>query len=232
MKTLTFPNGQHAVAFTTSPTGARCLTTTRDVAPDPDHPSLPAADVLVALGIDAARLAWCAQVHGARILASTTGGGQGEADALVTDRPGIVLSIRTADCVPVFLVDPIRRTAGLAHAGWRGAVAGVVARTVAALAALYGSRPGDLWAGVGPAIGPRSYEVGTEVASAFDGTHVAPHGDRWHLDLPGAVAASLVGAGVGHVERSELCTVEANDRFFSHRHEKTPGRLYSLLWLT
>ncbi|MFM8321449.1 MAG: polyphenol oxidase family protein, partial [Chloroflexota bacterium] len=85
------------------------------------------------------------------------------ADAILTDRPGVTLFMRFADCVPVLLFDPRRRAVGLVHAGWQGTVSGVVGEAVAALQARYGSQPGDLLAGIGPSICQAHYEVGKEV---------------------------------------------------------------------
>lgn len=220
-------------AFERCPLGdrRRAITTTRDVGPDPEEPGRPEASFRAALGIDADALAWCGQVHGRRILALATGGPQGTGDALVTDRVGPVLAIRTADCLPVFLADEHHRAIGLVHAGWRGATAGIIGDTVRALEALYGIAPGDLWAGVGPAIGPDRYEVGEEVRDAFPPEHSTPSGDRWLLDLPGVARAALREAGVSDraIELSEQCTASQPDDYVSYRSERTDSRLFSLL---
>jgi YfiH family protein len=216
--------------FQRAPAGIHALTTTRDVACDSGAPAWPDARLLADLGLAAPALAWCAQIHGAEVLAVTTGGRQGEADALVTDRSGVVLSVRTADCVPVFLAEPRRGALGLVHAGWRGAAASIVTRTVEAMHALYAADPSEMWAGIGPAIGRAAYEVGGEVARAFPEEHLTPRGDRWLLDLPGAVETELARSGVVRIEPSHLCTFSQRDLFFSYRRDGTSGRLYSLLW--
>jgi len=209
----------------------RAITTTRDVGPDPSDPGRPDPGFRAALGLGEEAFAWCGQVHGRRILALATGGPQGRGDALVTDRASVVLVIRTADCLPVFLVDRHRRALGLVHAGWRGAAAGIIGDAVRALQTLYGVHPEDLWAGVGPAIGPDRYEVGREVRDAFAPEHARPHRDRWLLDLPGVARSALVEAGVGPdaVELSGECTASQPDDYVSYRSEKTDSRLFSLL---
>jgi len=225
--------GARTFVFTRCPLAARdvALVTTRDVAADPARPNVPDPAFLRGIGLDAADLAISGQVHGRRILALSRAGSQGSADALITNRGGIVLSIRTADCVPVFFVDPKRRVLGLAHAGWRGTHLGIAGDTVRAMASLYGTDPGDLWVGLGPAIGPCCYEVDRDVHDAFEGRRLTPRGTKWMLDLPGALLDDLCASGVPavNVERSDECTMTRNDVYVSYRAERSGGRLFSLL---
>lgn len=223
--------GHHWFCFEEAPAAALAVSSTRDVLPDSAHRFAPDAAARAGIGIALDRIAWCRQVHGDGIVASTTPGEQGEGDALVTDRAGLVLSIRTADCLPVFLVDPIRRVSGLVHAGWRGVAAGIVPHTVDALVRLYGVRPGTLWAGIGPGICARHFEVGADVAALFSDAHVARGGAKPHVDLVGVVCEQLAGAGVRKVSRSNACTFEETDRYPSYRREQTDARLFSLLSL-
>ncbi len=169
------------------------------------------------------------QVHGARVGvvgSAHRGTVQPETDALVTAEVGVPLLMRFGDCAPVLFFDPVRRAIGIAHAGWRGVAAGSVPATVEALAGRLGCERADLWAGVGPTIGPCCYEVGPEVVDAVraacpDGAEVVRRVDgRVHLDLPAAVEAQLDAAGVGRVENSHLCTACRRDEFFSHRAER------------
>ncbi|MBN1178543.1 MAG: peptidoglycan editing factor PgeF [Anaerolineae bacterium] len=181
------------------------------------------------------------QIHSANVRlvgAEHVGSVQPDTDGLLTTTPGVAILFRFADCAPVLLFDPVHRAVGLVHAGWRGAANGVVAAAVAAFARHAGSRPADLWAGVGPAIGPCCYEVGPEVAEAV--TRACPVGSdvlrrqngTLHLDLPGAVRAQLVAAGVGQVELSGICTACRTDEWFSHRAEKgRTGRFGMLVML-
>jgi YfiH family protein len=159
----------------------------------------------------------------------------------VTDEPGTYLWLGFADCTPVLLYDPIQRAIGLAHAGWRGTVGHVVARTVEAMLREFGTRPADLLAGIGPAIGPCCYQVGPEVASAVrtafpdDPDLLTPDGsDRMRLNLPGANARLLTRLGVPaeQVELSDLCTACRTDLCFSHRAEAgRTGRLAAVIGL-
>ena len=161
-----------------------------------------------------------------------------ETDALTTATPGIALLLRFADCVPVLFYDPAHHVAALTHAGWRGVASEVVSATVAALTQQFGTRPRDLWAGVGPAIGVQHYEVGEDVVKAVQrtlspGVQVAEkQGQRWHLDLPGAVGAQLQALDVGHVALSGLHTAGHTDKWYSHRAEKgKTGRFGVLVML-
>ena len=167
------------------------------------------------------------QVHGADVVTVTqpwAAGQGGRADAMVTDRPEIALGIVTADCAPVLFVDSRRNIVGAAHAGWRGAVAGVLEATVAAMAAL-GAEPAAMAAAIGPCIAQASYEVGPDLRdavlarSAGDAVFFAPglRPDRWQFDLPGYCAARLRSAGVGHVNVTGYDTLAQEEQFFSHR---------------
>ncbi|MGE5675337.1 MAG: peptidoglycan editing factor PgeF [Mycobacterium leprae] len=150
-----------------------------------------------------------------------------DCDALITDQRRLALIVTAADCVPVFLYDPVRRCIGVAHAGWRGTVAGIAGRTVAAMAQQYGSRPQDIVAAVGPSIGPCCYEVGEQVAEPVRGFYGAkaaqllkPHGPgKYLLDLWEANRQDLLQAGVGRITVADSCTACLPDRLFSHRAE-------------
>ena len=187
-----------------------------------------------ALGIGRGDIVSPYQVHGTAV-ATVTDGDRGrvilQTDALITRSPNVPLMLRFADCVPLFLYDPVMRAVGLAHAGWRGTVAGVGRATVEAMAESFGSRPGDLVAGVGPAIGVCCYEVGEDVArevrEAFPQDHPpnevgllarGPSG-RWHLDLWAANRRQLEAAGVRQVEVAGTCTACHTEEWFSHRAE-------------
>jgi YfiH family protein len=149
-----------------------------------------------------------------------------ETDALLTKVPGVSLLMRFADCSSVFFFDPVRRVVGIAHAGWRGAAVGCVRATVRTMMEQFGCDPADVWAGIGPTIGPCCYEVGPEVVEAVQAA-CPPRADvvrytngRAHLDLPGAVHAQLQVAGVERIEDCGLCTACRVDEFFSHRAER------------
>lgn len=162
------------------------------------------------------------------------------ADALVTDRPGLLLGILTADCAPVLFADREAGVIGAAHAGWKGAIGGVTDATVAAMERL-GAERSRIVAAIGPCIAQPSYEVDEAfrqrflAAGAENGTHFASGAPgHWQFDLEGYVAARLAAAGIGAVERLGLDTYAAPQRFFSyrracHRGEAAYGRQIALI---
>lgn len=201
------------------------------------------AQAVEALGFPAASLATARQVHSSTVVALTAApsGSQGEADALVTNVRGLVLGILTADCAPILLADPEVGVIGAAHAGWKGAVGGIVKATVLAMVGL-GADPARIVAAIGPTISAANYEVGAEFAADLLAQHpqaasrfARPNGGREHFDLPGYVADQLRGAGVGRVLEMGICTYADPERYFSHRratHEgTTTGRQISLIAL-
>lgn len=162
-----------------------------------------------------------------------------KADALVTDRPGLLLAVVTADCAPVLLADRDAGVVGAAHAGWRGAHDGVIEEVVAAMEAL-GARRTAITAAVGPCIAQASYEVTDAFRDAFaEGKRrffVAGAPGHWQFDLPGFVAALLAESRVGQVEVLGHDTYSDPARFYSfrratHRGEQTYGRQLSLIGL-
>lgn len=165
-----------------------------------------------------------------------------EADALVTDRPGLALGILTADCAPVLLADRKAGVVAAAHAGWKGALAGITDSTLFAMEAL-GARREHIHAAIGPCIARASYEVDEAFVSRF--TDDDPENERFfsagkpghaQFDLEGYVAARLAAAGVGRVDALGLDTYADPDRFFSYRratHQREPdyGRQIAIIGL-
>jgi YfiH family protein len=178
-------------------------------------------------------LAFAIQVHGDRLVwvgGAAAAGDWAEADALATDADGIGLVVRTADCVPVLLADPVARLVAAVHSGWRGLLAGVVPGAVRRLRSRGAS---DLRAAVGPAICGECYEVGADLAArAAAAGHVtgigADGGPR--LDVPGSVRRQLAASGVPVVADSRECTAES-DRLFSWRARRDGGRQGGLISL-
>jgi polyphenol oxidase len=188
------------------------------------------------------------QVHGAGVRvvgAADRGSGAfalddviGDTDALVTSSPNVVLAILTADCVPIVLHDPVARVLACVHAGWRGTVAGVAQAAVAAMQAL-GSRPGDVIAGIGPAIAAARYQVGPDVCQGITqafgsaaATFIRPDSvpDRWRLDLWAANHLALRQAGVpaAQIQVTDIPTgpdAAGPGYFFSDRSARPCGRL-------
>lgn len=197
-------------------------------------------------------LASARPVHGARVVEVTSRSSKSpasgtrrwrsladEADAMMTDEPGLGLFWAFADCVPLILFDPAHRAVALVHAGWRGTAQAIAARAVRAMRARYGSRPADLLAGVAPAIGKCCYRVSHEVRACFDATPEArdtacferrgePEGDAAsrpvYLDLWESNRRQLLAAGLAsdHIELAGLCTGCRTDLFYSHRIESKP----------
>lgn len=171
------------------------------------------------------------QVHGARVVEPGGPGPAGEADAAVTTDPGLVLSVRVADCTPVALVTP--RGLALAHAGWRGTAAGIAPAALRVLLGRTGEPAADVMAWIGPAIGVCCYEVGEEVARAMPPGAVQQRGDRVHVDLAEASRLQLLDAGVppARIGLSGWCTRCHQHLFHSHRGSGgRPGRVIVTLF--
>jgi YfiH family protein len=169
-------------------------------------------------------LAWARQIHGADVAIVEHGGFQGVVDALVSANPRVVPVVAVADCGPVLLWEDRGEVFGVAHAGWRGVLAGVCERTVGGLVGL-GADPSRLCAWIGPCIGPENFEVGPEVADRFDPRFVRPADGtarcRPHIDLPGAIAAALQRAGVmdDRIVHAGDDTYARQELYFSYRRD-------------
>ena len=191
-----------------------------------------------------ARLVTVHQVHSADVVEAGDwpDDNRPSADALVADRPGTLLGILTADCAPILLADHDAGVIGAAHAGWRGAVAGVALSTIAAMEKL-GARRDRIAAAVGPCIAKANYEVDHAFAERL--IAAAPDNDRFftggpagkpHFDLESFVVASLAAAGIARIEALGLDTYADPDRFYSYRRathwgEPDYGRQLSLIGL-
>ena len=159
-------------------------------------------------------------------------------DALVTNTPALPLLLRYADCVPIFFYDPARRAIGVAHAGWRGTVAKIAAKTVQAMQNAFGTRVKDVCACIAPSIGPCCYKVGddviTQVRAVFDRADelLVKRSGSTHLDLWQANAIQLRELGVERIEIAEICTADHTDDFYSWRKEnKNTGRFGAIIAL-
>ena len=177
--------------------------------------------------------AWVKQVHGTAVIDATRATPDAEADGIVTQSPGPVCAVMTADCLPVLLSDRAGRSVGIAHAGWRGLAGGIVENVVQAM----GAPSRDIIAYIGPGIGARRYEVGEDVRKAFVDTDpaaassFAPREDgKYLLDLYGLARQRLAAAGVAGIHGGGFCTA-SEERFFSFRRDQTTGRMASLIWL-
>ena len=183
--------------------------------------------------------AWLTQVHGtdvvdaAQVTAHTE---MSQADASIASEPGVVCVMMTADCLPVLFCDSAGRVVGAAHAGWRGLAAGVLENTVAAMR----ERGADeIYAWLGPAIGPQQFEVGQDVLDAFvaqDPANAqafvsrADCAGKYLADIYALARSRLAKVSVNKVSGGGLCTV-SDPRYYSYRRDKVTGRMASLIWL-
>lgn len=222
---------------------------------------------LDALGLRQEHLLTSWMTHGNRVRVVSRadlraeGANDVRADAMITRDRGLALTLRFADCVPVLLHDPMRGAIGIAHAGWKGIVNGVLPATVHAMQRAFGSRPRDVIAGIGPCIGPDRFEVGEDVAALIQAAvrarvivraaedtatreqgDVSPHapssgrlvvGDaKPRVNLWAAARSQLEDAGIGFVEVAGLCTASNVHEWFSHRAERgQTGRFGAIIAL-
>ncbi len=156
-------------------------------------------------------------------------------DAVITNVPQICIGVSTADCIPIIIYDAVHHAAAAIHAGWRGTVARIVKKAVAALQAAYGSQPTELQAWIGPGISLRNFEVGQEVydqfaEAGFQMERIAMKYEKWHIDLPMCNRMQLEEAGVPlqSIRQMAVCTYDQTDDFFSARRLGiNSGRIYT-----
>ncbi len=180
---------------------------------------------------------WLRQVHGGEVASADAGGaagGEPEADAAVARIRGRVCAVLTADCLPVLIASRAGDAVGVAHAGWRGLAAGVIEATAAAMQ----SAPENLLAWLGPAIGPRAYEVGADVRDAFIARDAQALGafspsrpGHWWFDLYAVARQRLAASGVTRVFGGTHCTHTEASRFYSWRRDRAAERMAALIWL-
>ena len=183
---------------------------------------------------------WLRQVHGIDVVRfdDASVNTEPQADASVTSVPGVVLAILTADCLPMVVAARDGSEVAAAHAGWKGLAAGVLEATVAAMQAA----PADCIAWLGPAAGPRAYEIGEEVRDAFlahdlraghrvESAFVATRPGHWRVDLYALARQRLADAGVNEVHGGTHCTIRESHSFFSHRRDRNSGRMATLAWI-
>lgn len=178
--------------------------------------------------------AWYRQEHGINVLEASHPATVA-ADASFTKTRGVVCAVMAADCMPVLLAADDGTAVGIAHAGWRGLAAGVIEAVLAAMAA----PPGRVIAWLGPAIGPRVYEVGDEVRAAYlgkdpeiAGAFTATRPGHWLLDLYCVARHRLARRGVTRVSGGSFCTFSDSDRFYSWRRDRASQRMAAALWLS
>lgn len=185
-----------------------------------------------ALGFDPKKIVLSHQTHSDivhRATSADAGAGLfgpelGECDALITNVPGMALAVFTADCTPILLHDCVTGAVGAVHAGWRGTVAAVAAKTVEAMADAFGSRPENIHAAIGPNIGQCCFETHEDVPGALWDTFgsevsssIRQSGDKFYVNLKAINEMILRRAGVSQIDVSTQCTACENQRFWSHR---------------
>jgi YfiH family protein len=162
-----------------------------------------------------------------------------QADTILTNTPGIILMMRFADCVPIFMHDPVRKAIGMVHAGWKGTVRGLVRLAVEAMQTRFDSTPADILAGIGPSIGPDHYEIGPDVVAqvrqAFGQSAsclLTDDAGAIHFDLWAANRLALEKAGVKQIEMAGICTACQPEDWYSHRAERgRTGRFGAIIAL-
>jgi polyphenol oxidase len=194
---------------------------------DPDNVAANRARMAAALGVAPAEFLTCYQIHSPDVIVADAPWSAQErprADAIVTARPGLAIGVSTADCGPVLFADPQARIVGAAHAGWRGALAGVTDATIAAMERLGAARE-RIVAAIGPMIRQPNYEVGPDLMDRFNAADPAnrrffvasAREGHFMFDLAGYVAARLAAAGVGAIEDLGACTYADPAQFYSYR---------------
>lgn len=181
---------------------------------------------------------WLNQVHGAAVVdAQRLEGRAGAADASFTDAPNVVCAVSIADCMPVLLADTSGRCVGVAHAGWRGLASGVIQATASAMRERLKVAGAELLAYLGPAIGPRHFEVGPEVLEAMrtqlpdaERAFVVHSTEKYRADLFALGRMALAQAGVSRIHGGEDCTFSDPMRFYSFRRDGATGRHAALIW--
>jgi polyphenol oxidase len=172
---------------------------------------------------------WMHQIHGADVIDADRTTSVVKADAAVARERCTVCAVKIADCMPVLFADEKGTVVGAAHAGWRGLASGVLEATIDAMRA-----PSALHAWMGPAIGPRVYEVGDEVRAAFPGHESAFQSNRpghWLMDLYAIARRKLEAKGVARLYGGGFCTYTERDRFFSFRRDHGQSRMAAVIWL-
>lgn len=177
---------------------------------------------------------WLNQVHGVAVSDAGQAACLPQADACISNRPGAVCVVMTADCLPVLLCDAAGTVVGAVHAGWRSLCEGVIEHTVERM----GARPESLMAWLGPAIGPDAFEVGEEVRAAFiarqsaaEAAFVAGMSGKWFADIWQLARLRLQAQGVRQIYGGEICTYADPERFYSYRRDGVTGRMGTFIWL-
>ena len=180
------------------------------------------------------RLAIPRQCHSATIKLADIPGNYDATDGLITDKMNVWLVVSVADCTPVFVFDPSKNVVAALHAGWRGSSAGIVGLGIGMMGTVFGSKPPDLYAYIGPSAGSCCYEVGSEVAGLFTEEIVSKRNGSFFVDLKKENRRQLLESGVpgSHIEMSEYCTICTGHLFHSYRRDRErSGRMMGVIGL-
>ena len=226
-----------------SPAPWKSLNLGGTVGDDPDRVLKNKDQLLKAIGYSSIQLSQVHQVHSARVVVVSGPDNYKsvlpQADAMITNTPGILLLMRFADCVPILIYDPVKKATGIAHAGWRGTVKEVAFTVVKEMEKHFSTNPSDLIAGIGPSIGPDHYQVGIDVINEVKNTFrdnwdqvLSTGPDYVKFDLWKANEISLRKAGVLNIETAGICTGCLVKEWFSHRGENgKTGRFAAVIGL-
>ncbi|WP_432454284.1 MULTISPECIES: peptidoglycan editing factor PgeF [unclassified Agarivorans] len=182
------------------------------------------------------QVCWLKQIHSTQVVdASLSGSQMAEADASVSDQPGAVCVVMTADCLPILLCDKQGRVVAAVHAGWRGLANGIIENTIAKMKVA----PKQVMAWMGPAIGPSAFEVGEEVKQAFVDSHSEAYlaftpsnkANKYFADIFMLAEQRLTQAGLTAVYSERCCTYRSAQQFYSYRREGLTGRMAAAIWL-
>ena len=183
------------------------------------------------------QIAFTDQIHSANVAVADRSGVYPASDALVTSQTGQFLAIQTADCLPVFVVDPENRVIAAVHAGWRGVQAGIISRVIAVMTGTWQLDPQKFYAAVGPGLQKECFEVGADVAGLFPRTFLSDHRDpaKSYLDLAGYTVSLLRQAGIpdSQIENNGACTMCDQGAYYSYRRDKMQsGRMIGIIGMT
>lgn len=186
--------------------------------------------LLGALGVK--RCSWLEQVHGINVVAAKSD--MQVADAVYTSEPGLACAVLTADCLPILLCNRNGTEVAALHCGWRGLAAGIIGQTLDSLS----SHPDQILAWLGPAIGPKQFEVGQDVVDAFADQRwfdaacfQAVASDKYLADIYGLAVSALHHGGISSIYGGGFCTVDQPDKFFSYRREPITGRMAAVIFI-
>ena len=189
--------------------------------------------IAASLGFSTEKIANPEQVHSAQVDLAESPGEYLGMDGLVTQNPDIVLTLKVADCVPVYLYEPCKKMIGMVHSGWRGTVEKIVPNTIQ-LMLENGAETGEIRCFLGPAIGICCYEVNGEVAHKFDGeATIKLETRKWKVGLHAQISLQLAAAGIPeeNIQTSDMCTYESQDCHSYRRNGKNAGRMFAFLEL-